>query len=48
MLFKTPNPEMSIAPRIGPMVLVPGHQEVGLEEERLCLSLGHSGPEASR
>jgi hypothetical protein len=45
--FETPNLEFSMAPRIGPMVLAPGHQEGGLGEGRLCFSFGHSGPEAS-
>jgi len=35
-----------IAPRFGPMVFVPGHQEGGLGKGRLYLSFGHSGLEA--
>jgi hypothetical protein len=47
MHFETSNPEFPIALRIGPMVLVPGHKRAGLEEGCLCLSFGHSSPEAS-
>jgi hypothetical protein len=43
---ETPNPEFPIAPRAGPMVLVPGHQEGGLGKGRLYLSFSYSGPEA--
>jgi hypothetical protein len=45
--FEIPNPEFSMAPRIGPMVLAPGHQEGGLGKGCLCLSFGHSGLETS-
>jgi hypothetical protein len=37
VLFETPNPEMPIAPRTGPVVLASGRKGAGLEEGRLCL-----------
>jgi hypothetical protein len=45
--FETPNPEFPMAPKIGPMVLAPSHQDGGLGKGRLCLSFGHSSPETS-
>jgi hypothetical protein len=30
--FETPNPKFTIAPRIGPTDLAPGHREGGLGE----------------
>jgi hypothetical protein len=39
---------MSIAPRIGPVVLAPGHKGTSLEEGHYCLSFFHSGPKAPK
>ena len=47
-LLETPNPEMSIAPRIGLVVLAPGRKRTSLEEGRYCLSFFHSGPKAPK
>jgi hypothetical protein len=45
--FETPNPEFPMAPKIGPMVLAPSHQDGSLGKGHLCLSFGHTGPETS-
>jgi len=46
--FETSNSEEPKAPRIRPMVLVPGHKGAGLEEGHLGLSFGKIGPEELR
>jgi hypothetical protein len=42
--FETPNPEFSMAPKIGPMVLAPSHQDGGLGEGAFMFVIWPLGP----